>query len=98
MVTVGAGVVGTGATPPGGSVTVGPGPGAGGGGVTGVAARKVTGMMRSCERSPERVWSLRVTSAQRTWRQSMPAAISGRTVNEVEKLPPGPYGWARPTP
>src|SRR5690349_4621756 len=70
--------------------SVGVGPGTVGVTVTGGATRKVTGMTMSCERSEVRVWSLRVTIAHRTWRQSMPGLISARTVKEVEKLPPGP--------
>ena len=79
--------------------------GAGGGAVVAVdppvpppeeASANVTGMNRSSERSEERVWSARDTTAQRTWRQSMPSASSGVSVIVPLKVPPCPYGVGTP--
>ena len=51
---------------------------------------KVTGTNTSCERSLLRLWSMRVTMAQRTWRQSTEALITGEIRKVVSNEPPGP--------
>jgi hypothetical protein len=79
--------------------------GAGGGVVVGVvgpsgvdgASPKVTGTNRSSDRSDERVWSARVTTAQRTWRQSIPSANAALTVIVPPKAPPAAWGVATPS-
>src|SRR5690606_39714467 len=53
-------------------------------------AAKVTGTRMSWDRSLLRLWSLRVTTAQRTWRQSTVGLMTGLTRNVVSNEPPGP--------
>src|SRR5690606_6858100 len=92
------GADGAGAAPgaglaPAGAVGVGvDGPGIAPPGLVG--PRNETGTRRSWDRSEVRVWSLRVTIAHRTVRQSMPRASSGRTTKVAVNEPPGPYGRA----
>jgi hypothetical protein len=58
---------------------------------------KATGTARSNRRSPERVWSARVTTEQEVRRQSV-SPITGDTVMRTSNLPPARYGMASERP
>ena len=88
---VGAGAGGRGAGGGGAGVGAGVGGGVGGTVVSGTgSAAKNTGTITSCDRSVERVWSLRVTTAHWTSRQSIPSLSIALTLTFTENVPPGP--------
>jgi hypothetical protein len=78
--------------------------GGGGGAVVGVVptgelAANVSGTRRSRDRSVLALWSVRVTMAHRTWRQSSVRCSAGRSITAwrsivPENVPPAPNGVA----